>query len=197
MSEKSRSGVEELTLRQFVNDDMRAFDKIYYEYNPRLQKFVHSLLKSETDTEEIVQEVFVRVWENRQKIKSFGSFESYLFSIAYNTTINLLRKRVKEARTIEYIKSIQIEIDNSALDENPDWHEIDGKINLLIEKMPARQKEVFKMRHFQGLSYKEIAGTLDLSVNTIENHLVKAHRFLKESLGNGYLSVLMFIFLFR
>jgi RNA polymerase sigma-70 factor (ECF subfamily) len=176
---------------------MRAFDKIYYEYNPRLQKFVHSLLKSETDTEEIVQEVFVRVWENRQKIKSFGSFESYLFSIAYNTTINLLRKRVKEARTIEYIKSIQIEIDNSALDENPDWHEIDGKINLLIEKMPARQKEVFKMRHFQGLSYKEIAGTLDLSVNTIENHLVKAHRFLKESLGNGYLSVLMFIFLFR
>lgn len=193
----SRTGIDELTIRQLVNGDMRAFDRIYYEFNPRLQKFVLSLLKSETDTEEVVQEVFVRTWENREKLRSFGSFESYLFSIAYNATISLFRKRAKEAQYVEYIKSVQIEVDDSALDEHPDWDEIDGKINHLVEIMPARQKEVFKMRHFRGLSYKGIADTLGLSVNTVENHLVKAHRFLKENLGNGYLPVLLFISLFR
>jgi RNA polymerase sigma-70 factor (ECF subfamily) len=188
--------IDAFTIRQMVNRDMRAFDKIYFEYHPRLQKFAHSLLKSETDTEEVVQEVFVRIWENREKLKSFGSFESYLFSIAYNAIISILRKRAKDARYVEYIKSVQIETDDSALYENPDWNEIEEKINHLIEKMPDRQKEVFKMRHFQGLSYKGIADTLGLSVNTVENHLVRAHRFLKENLGNGYLPALLFIVLF-
>ncbi len=196
MSEKIQDGIDEFTVARFVRGDMKAFDTIYFVYNPRLQKFVYSLVKIEADAEEIVQSVFVKTWENREKLKSFASFESYLFTIAYNSTISLLRKRTKEARYIEYVKSVQIEMDDAGLDENFDWEEFDDRLNLLIERMPARQKEVFKLKHIQGCSYKEIADKLGISVNTIENHIVKAHKFLKENLGKNYLATLLFIHLF-
>lgn len=196
MSEKIQDRIDEFTVRRFVRGDMRAFDNIYIVYNTKLNKFVHSLVKTEADVEEIVQDVFVKTWENREKLKTFTSFESYLFTIAYNTTVSLLRKRLKESQYVEYVKSVQIEIDDSGTAESYDWEEIDKKLNLLIEKMPARQKEVFKMKHFEGFSYKEIADNLGLSVNTIENHIVKAHKYLKENFGKNYLSALLFIHLF-
>ncbi len=195
-SEKIQDRIDEFTVRKFVYGDMRAFDNIYFVYNTKLSKFVYSLVKTGADVEEIVQDVFVKIWENREKLKTFTSFESYLFAIAYNTTVSLLRKRLKESQYIEYVKSVQIEIDDSGTSESYDWEEIDKKLNLLIEKMPARQKEVFKMKHIEGFSYKEIAGNLGLSVNTIENHIVKAHKYLKENFGKNYLSALLFIHLF-
>lgn len=196
MSEKIQDRIDEFTVRRFVNGDMRAFDIIYFVYSSKLQKFVHSLVKTDVDAEEIVQDVFVKTWENREKLKTFTSFESYLFTIAYNTTVSLLRKRAKESRYVEYVKSVQIEIDDCGPTENFDWEEIDEKLNLLIEKMPARQREVFKMKHLEGFSYKEIADNLGISINTIENHIVKAHKYLKENLGKNYLSTLLFIHLF-
>lgn len=196
MSEKIQDRIDEFTVRRFVRGDMRAFDNIYIVYNTKLNKFVHSLVKTDADVEEIVQDVFVKTWENREKLKTFTSFESYLFTIAYNTTVSLLRKRLKESQYVEYVKSVQIEIDDSGTAESYDWEEVDKKLNLLIEKMPARQKEVFKMKHFEGFSYKEIADNLGLSVNTIENHIVKAHKYLKENFGKNYLSALLFIHLF-
>lgn len=188
--------VEEFTIKSFVKGDMRSFDAIYFVFSPKLQKFVHSLVKTDNDTEEIVQDVFVKVWESREKLKNYSSFESYLFSIAYNTTITLLRKRAKETQYVEYVKSVQIEFDDPVTAEEADWEDIDEKLNLLIEKMPPRQKEVFKMKHIQGFSYKEIAENLGLSINTIENHMVKAHKFLKENLGKNYFPALLFIHLF-
>jgi RNA polymerase sigma-70 factor, Bacteroides expansion family 1 len=193
---KANDKLDEQTVKSFVAGDMRAFDDIYLVISPKLQRFVFSFVKTEGDAEEIVQDVFVKMWENRGKLRSFGSFESYIFTIAYNATISLIRKRSKENSYIEYVKSVQIEIDDSAMAENQDWEEIDQKLNLLIEQMPPRQKEVFKMKHFQGSSYKEIAENLGVSVNTVENHIVKAHKFLKENFGKNYLSALLFIHLF-
>ena len=196
MQRKTNNKIDDFTVRSFVQGDMRAFDRIYYVYNSKLQKFVYSLLKTEADTEEIVQDVFVKLWENRDKLKKSASFESFLFTVAYNTTISLLRKRANESRYVEYVKSIQIEIGDFDTVENPDWEEVNKKLYSLIEKMPARQREVFKMKYFQGFSYKDIAGKLGISVNTIENHIAKANKFLKENLGKNYLATLLFIYLF-
>ena len=73
---------------------------------------------------------------------------------------------------------------------------IHEKLHLLIEKMPPRQREVFKMKHFKNYSYKKIADNLNISVNTVENHIVKAHKYLKESFGKTYLLIILFMHLF-
>ena len=196
MVEKTKHKIDESLVKRFARGDMKAFDSIYSTFNQKLQKFIFTLIKNEPDTEDIVQEVFVKVWENREKLKDYSSFDSYLFSIAYNTTISLLRTRVKENKYVEFIKSVQIEVDEPDFVEGFKSDEINEKINLLIEKMPPRQREVFKMKYFQNFSYKEIAETMGISTNTVENQIVKSHKFLKENLGKAYLSILFFIHLF-
>ncbi len=196
MAEKTKHVIDESLVKRFANGDMSAFDSIYSVFDQKLQKFVFTLIKSESDTEDIVQEVFVKVWENREKLKNYSSFDSYLFSITYNTTISLLRTRVKENKYVEFIKSVQIEVDEPDFVEGYNRDEMNEKINLLIEKMPPRQRRVFEMKYFQNCSYKEIADVLGISTNTVENQIVKSHKFLKENLGKAYLSVLFFINLF-
>ena len=196
MTREIKYKIDKFLVKRFANGDISAFDIIYSAFNQKLQKFVFTLLKTEPDTEDIVQEVFVKVWENREKLKNYSSFDSYLFSIAYNSTISLLRTRVKENKYVEFIKSVQFEVDEPDFVEGHNSDEMIEKINLLIERMPPRQREVFKMKYFQNCSYKEIAETLGTSTNTIENQIVKSHKFLKENLGKAYLSILFFIYLF-
>lgn len=196
MVEKIKQKIDESLVKRFINGDMKAFDSIYSTFNQKLQKFVFTLIKTESDTEDIVQEVFVKVWENRAKLINYASFDSYLFTIAYNTTISLLRTRAKESQYVEYVKSVQVEFVESDFVEGFNRDEINEKLNLLIEKMPPRQREVFKMKHFQNCSYKEIAENLGVSINTVENQIVKSHQFLKKNLGKAYLPILLFIHLF-
>ncbi|WP_120272251.1 RNA polymerase sigma factor [Mangrovibacterium diazotrophicum] len=188
--------VDESLVRRFTLGDMQAFDEIYSMFNYKLQKFIFSLVKNPTDTEDLVHEVFVKVWENKEKLKAHSAFNSYLFTIGYNTTISFLRRRVHDTRYVEYVKSVQVETDEVDLVEQLDTEEMREALNVLVEKMPERQREVFKMKHFENCSYKEIAEALNISVNTVENHIVKAHRFLKEHMGKSYLAMLFFIHLF-
>jgi RNA polymerase sigma-70 factor, ECF subfamily len=87
--------------------DRVAFYNIYERYCKRLYGFVLRYIKQEADAEEIVQEVFIKVWEARTKIDVYSSFESFLFTVAYNATISLFRKRVSEKKYLEHLKSLQ------------------------------------------------------------------------------------------
>lgn len=196
MAEKTKHKIDVSLVKQFANGDMKAFDAIYTAFNQKLQKFVFTLLKKESDTEDIIQEVFVKVWENRNKLKDYSSFDSYLFSITYNTTISLLRTRVKENKYVEFVKSVQIEVDEFDFVDESASEDLNEKLIFLIEKMPPRQREVFKMKYLQQCSYKKIADTLGISINTVENQIVKSHKFLKENLGKAYLPIIFFIHLF-
>lgn len=196
MTLNRKDKIDEALVKRFINGDMKAFDSIYAVFNSGLQNFIFTLIKTETDTEDLVHEVFVRVWENRDKLRNAASFDSYLFTIAYNATISFLREKAKSTAYVDYIKSIQTQEDEPDFTEGLNREEIDEKINLLIEKMPPRQREVFEMRHTRNLSYKEIARALNISVNTVENHLAKAHKYLREDLGKDYLPVLLLIHLF-
>jgi len=196
MTLNRKDKIDEALVKRFINGDMKAFDSIYAVFNSGLQNFIFTLIKTETDTEDLVHEVFVRVWENRDKLRNAASFDSYLFTIAYNATISFLREKAKSTAYVDYIKSIQTPEDEPDFTEGLNREEIDEKINLLIEKMPPRQREVFEMRHTRNLSYKEIARALNISVNTVENHLAKAHKHLREDLGKDHLPVLLLIHLF-
>ena len=98
----SKSNKELLLLLQ--KGDRVAFYNIYERYCKRLYGFVLRYIKVEADADEIVQEVFVKIWEARGKIDVYSSFESFLFTIAYNATISLLRKRANEKKYLEHLK---------------------------------------------------------------------------------------------
>ena len=160
--------------------DRVAFYNIYERYCKRLFGFVLRYIKNEADAEEIVQEVFVKVWEARSKLDIYSSFESFLFTIAYNSTISLFRKRVSEKKYLEYIKLLQhLEKAPDLIDEIQ-FNDLNSKVQTLLNELTPRQKEIFLLSREEGLCHEEIAKKLDISVNTVKTQMSRAFNKLRE-----------------
>ncbi|TKG95011.1 RNA polymerase sigma-70 factor [Puteibacter caeruleilacunae] len=188
--------VDEATINQFIAGDVKAFDAIFEAYNAKLENFAYSILKNESDTEETVQEIFVKLWEKRTSLKQTSSFESYLFSVAYNTSMTLIRKRSKEKHYLEYLENVNTDSLINVLESEfteEELQQLQQRLNKHIEALPAKQQEAFKLKHFDRLSYQEIATSMNISKNTVENHIVKAHKYLRESLKKDYFIVMLLV----
>ena len=183
-------------LRLLKEGNMVAFDTIYNQYCKRLYAFVIRYVKLESDAEEIVQEVFIKIWENRSKIDVYSSFESYLFTISYNSSISLLRKRVHEKRYLEHVKFLQ-EVNNaSELTDDLYFKELNSKLQSLLIELTPRQREIFLLSREEGLTHDEIAKKLGISANTVKNHIVSVLSFLKSKIDSRLAVNALFIYLF-
>jgi RNA polymerase sigma-70 factor, ECF subfamily len=176
--------------------DMKAFDIIYKKYSRRLYGFVFRYVKQETDTEEIVQEVFIKIWKSYDKLNVYSSFESFLFTIAHNATVNLLKKRAIEQKYVEHVKSLQIINESYELTDEIQFKELQQKFQSILNELSPRQKEVFQLSREDGLSNKEIADKLGISMQTVKNHLATSFSFLRRKLDNEMIISVLFIILF-
>ena len=174
---------------------MAAFETLFESYSQKLYRFSYSYLKSETEAEDIVQEIFLKLWENRSGIKTGTSFQSYLFTI----TSNAIRKNFKKnARLkkyqIEFFESLAIE--NPALEEQPNFEELLSKLDLLIDQMPNRRREIFLKRKKEGKSIRDIASEMEISDKTVENQITEAMNYLRKSFSGDKISGEIFFLLF-
>ncbi len=177
-------------------DDKVAFFHIYERYSKRLYGFVLRYIKQKEDAEEIVQEVFVKIWESRNKIDAYSSFEAFLFTVAYNTTIGLLRKRTNEKKYLEHLKSLQQPDDNPDLMDEIQFNELNDRVQTLLNELTPRQKEIFQLSRQEGLTHEEIGKKLEISVNTVKKHMGNTLAFLKSQIDNDLTINLLFICLF-
>ncbi len=184
------------TISRLKEGDLLAFDEIYSRYSNRLFCFVLKLIKQEQDAEEIVQEVFLKLWRSRDKIDLHTSFDSFVFTIAYNHTMSMLRKRVHEQKYLNHLAGLQRTSEAEDIIDELTFQEIQGCYLRLLEQLSPRQREVFLLSRDEKLTYKEIAGKLDISVNTVEIHMTKALRFMKDNLGKSLVANSLFISLF-
>jgi RNA polymerase sigma-70 factor, ECF subfamily len=193
----SKEVISKETISCFKCGDMAAFDQIYRIYKKKIFLFALSIIKIREDAEGILHDVFLKVWENRKTIDEHLSFESYLFTITYNSTISLMRKKVSEIQYMDYLKSIQNASQQEELNSEVDYILLKEKSDEIIDKLPARQKQVYKLSREDGLSYKEIAKSLNITNNTVETHMERALKTLRTQLGNiSSFSVLLFYSLF-
>jgi len=177
-------------------DDRVAFYNIYERYSKRLYGFVLRYIKLKEDAEEIVQVVFVKIWESRNKIDAYASFESFLFTIAYNTTISLLRKRTNEKKYLDHLKSLQHPVNSLNLIDEIHFNELNERVQSLLDELTPRQKEIFQLSREEGLSHDEIAKKLDISINTVKKHLANTLAFLKSHIDSSLTINLLFFCLF-
>lgn len=175
--------------------NVAAFDSLFEGYSQKLFGFALKYFKNETDTEDLVQEVFVKVWENRQSLKSELSFKSYLFTIA----LNQIRKHFnKRATSLRYLESLQNEPDflESLATNDDNYESALQKINLIIEQMPPRRREIFMKSKLKGKSSKEIAVELNISAGTVDNQVSDALRFIRTRLSTEDFGLLLIAVLF-
>jgi len=176
------------------NGDHVAFYNIYERYCKKLYSFVLRYIKQKSDAEEIVQEVFVKIWEARNRIDVYSSFDSFLFTIAYNSTMSVFRRRITEQKYVEYLKSLQ-QVENSP-DFTDDIHfrEINEKVQKLLNNLTPRQKEIYLLSRMEGLTHEEIAEKLGISALTVKKHIANTLSFLKSHIEPGTMFHLFYIF---
>ena len=190
----SKSNKELLLLIR--EDNEVAFYQLYERYSRRLYGFVLRYIKQEADADGIVQEVFIKIWESRNKIDVYSSFESFLFTVAYNSTISLFRKRAREKKYLEHLKSLQqVEASPDLIDEIQ-FNELNNTVQALLNQLTPRQKEIFQLSREQGLAHEEIAKKLNISVNTVKKHIANTLAFLKTRIDNSLMISWLFIYLF-
>jgi len=190
----TKSNQELLLLIQ--KDDRVAFYHLCERYGSRVYGFVLKYIKQEAGAEEIVQEVFVRIWEGRNKIDIHSSFESFLFTIAYNATISLFRKRITEKKYLEYLKGLQ-QIDHGPeITAEIQYNELNEKLKSLLNEITPRQKEIFLLSREEGFTHDEIAKKLGISLNTVKKHMANTLSFLRNKIDKDLIFSLLYIFLF-
>ena len=177
------------------NDSANAFDDLFRLYGQRLFLFSKRFMRDPEDAKEIVQNVFVKIWENRANIDEFQSFKSYLFSIAYNSIITEFRKKHREQKLLENIK-LTTPGYHQDLEEQLLYESTKHEIDKAIEALPQRRKLIFKLSRFEGRSYQEIAAELEISVNTVENQISEALKYLRNSIRKDTLVTILFFYLF-
>ncbi|MDP4238650.1 MAG: RNA polymerase sigma-70 factor [Bacteroidota bacterium] len=159
-------------ISELQNGSKDAFEQLYHGYAPRLYGFVRNLTKSNDLAEEIVQETFIKIWDNREYIRTDYSFKSYLFMIARNHVINVFRKQ-SLISTLEECDTIQNSIDFSENDTDK-LAEL-NELKMYIEKaklhLSPRQREIFELSKEKGLTNQEIADKLKISNQSVKNQL--------------------------
>lgn len=159
------------------------FNKLYNLYVNRLYGFAYNLTHSSDMAEEIVQEVFLKVWQIREHISPDYSFHSPLFTIAKNNFLNSLRKQISSCSYDEYTAHFNsISYSENTTENDIAFKELNDKIIQAKEKLSHRQKEIFEMSKEKNLSNQEIASRLHISEQSVRNQLSCALKVLKEEL---------------
>ncbi len=176
-------------------DDIKAFDILFAEYSKRLYHFAYGYLKSKEEAEEVVQEVFLRIWRNRKSLKPELSFKAYIFKIAYHYILELFKESSERNLHLHEIAEASFSHDQK-IDEKLDYSFLLSKVQDLIDTLPKRQKEILIKRKIEGIPVKEIAAQIGITPKTVENHLTQALKNIKISLEKEDLSGLLFFILF-
>lgn len=175
--------------------DLNAFNQLFEKYNKKLYYFAKGYLRSPEDSEELVQEVFLKIWETRENLKDQLSFNAFLFTITYNAVLKHFRKAGRERKHLEQalLYSDKSSEDTSSFIE---YSELLDITNEAIEKIPEKRREIFKLSRQTGLSNGEIAEQLQISKKTVENQIYQSLKFLREQLKDESLVMILFFTLF-
>jgi len=175
--------------------DVEAFDKLFELYGKRLYHFAYGYLKSKEESEGVVQDVFMKIWDTKELLKPDLSFRAFLFKIAYNRIQELFLKLNRDKAYHHEIINTTVSF-NDDLEDRMDYHSLLELVEEMINKLPERQKQVLILKRKEGLPVKEIAEKLDISPKTVENHLTEAIKKLKEGLRDEKIAGLLFFSLF-
>ncbi|WP_238857887.1 RNA polymerase sigma factor [Poritiphilus flavus] len=185
--------MDEITLiSSLKRGDENSFIYLVDSYSQRLFGYALTLTNHHEMAQDIVQNVFLKTWEKRKKLRIESSLQNYLFKSVYNEFINQYKKK-RSTMILEqkYFKALEKTV---ALHDETSWEKIMTKIMEEIQKLPPRCQEVFLLSRKEGLTNLEISEYLDISIKTVEAQITKAFSILRENLGNNYKAMLFLLF---
>lgn len=170
--------IENTTIEALQNGNHKAFEEVFLTYFDKVKFLLNGLLKSESDAEELAQDIFVKLWINRQSIDTNKSFNSYLYTIARNAALNYLKHKLVEENFKNNFNGVDAEQADSS-DEILFAKEINLLIEMAVCRMPVQRKRIYQMSREKDISNNGIAEELGISKKTVENQLSLALQEIK------------------
>ncbi|WP_195437336.1 RNA polymerase sigma factor [Parabacteroides goldsteinii] len=191
--EKQMQDNEPQLILSLKNGSYKAFERIYQMYAKRLFAYSLQFTKSQEESEEIVQDVFMRLWTNRAKIRQEDTLRSLLFIMTKHYLINAFRTKINQPEYEEYIQYVnEHSVDDASY--QLEYQEFVTKFRAILKTLPETQQRVITLSKIEQFSNKEIADKLSLSEQTVKNQLSLGLKTLKEKLGSlGIYLMLLFI----
>lgn len=189
-------------IAKLKSGNIEVFEMLYKEMQPRLFAFARKFTNDPDSARDLVQEVFIDLWDKIADLQINSSVRAYLFSMVHNKCLNQIRSQKVHDKYASYTEIKLKESELFYFDANEAVHssiflkDIQQILDKGINQLPEGCREVFKMSRLEGLENKQIAEKLDLSVRTVENQIYRALRVLKESLSD-YLMLFIAIFFIK
>jgi len=177
--DKQNAIEDNLLLAQIFAGDERAFNQMYYQTNKNIYNAVMAYVKNEHIAIELVQQVYVKFWNNRQKLKDVNSLKDYLFIIAKNLTLDHFKKMTKETKFFAELTLRESDAINTT-DEKIEQIEYDKLLQNAIGQLPPQQKEAWLLVNEQELSYAETAVKMNISKLTVKRHLELSRKSVRD-----------------
>lgn len=170
----------------------RVYETVFRKYYQTLCNYANGILKDMDDAEEVVQSIFLKLWEQRESTEINVSLKSYLYRAVHNTCLNRLKHLKIQDTYRQYVGKYLEDTFDSATDVM-NKNELENRISEALEKLPEQCRVIFKMSRFEELKYQEIADKLGLSIKTIENQIGKALKIMRTELSDYLPVILIFI----
>ncbi|PSL50282.1 RNA polymerase sigma-70 factor (ECF subfamily) [Chitinophaga niastensis] len=175
--------IQQVNLQDIAAGNEKAFKALFDQYRGRLFYYISRFIKSEQVAEELVLDVFMKIWTGRELITQINNFDAFLFRIAHNKSIDFLRSAAKDQRLQELLwEGIEV----AAADETDALlitHEYEEKVRMAISLLSPQCKKVYSLSREQELTHDQIAQQLHISRATVNNHIVLAQRFIRNYLA--------------
>lgn len=180
---KTNSYNDKILLQQVASGDEEAFRQLFHAYNKQLQPFIVKLTHSPLAAEEVLQEVFLKIWLHRERLGEVEDPRAYIIRIASNESMNFLRKKMKDNRLFDTLRSAQ-----PAESPSPElsvlYRETERLVGEAIGQLPRACRQIYRMSREQDKRITEIATELNLSDHTVKNQLVKALKMIRLHLAH-------------
>lgn len=183
---------EQLQIKALSEGDITHFEMLFKTYYRPLCHYAYTFLQDREDAEEIVQSTFLLIWEKRETLAIHASVKPYLYAMVRNACLNVIKhNKVRQKHAGEELAVADRSHD--AVMQIISSNELQGRIAIAIQSLPDQCRLVFKLSRFEDLKYAEIATQLNISVKTVENHMGKALRIMREQLKD-YLPLVIAFF---
>lgn len=159
--------------------DKEAFKLVFDEYYNPLCNFIYNILNDKSSVEDVVQEMFVKMWQSNESIDISESMKSYLFKSAKNKALEHIRASNSYNKAVK--DSLLLRFSEEEPSEKAEVYIKMERISSLLRHLPSKCRNVFVMHKFNGLTYREIADKESISIKTVENHMLKAFKYLREN----------------
>lgn len=170
--------------------DSSAFEQVFKAHFKNLHAYAFTILKDEDEAEEMVQQVFFKLWERAENLSFTGSVAAYLYRAVHNESMNYLRhQKVKSTHQMHVAYRMKNETENSA--RKVMTKELEDKFQSALAELPEQCRTIFQLSRFEEMKYREIADKLDISVKTVENQMGKALKIMRSKLAEYIISLLI------